>query len=52
MLAGVLRIIVGFIAASAMFLMYTVVLPVVVMVVTLYICRLIPMSGRHKSPGR
>ena len=52
MLAGVLRIIVGFIAATAMLLMYTIVLPVEVMVVTLYICRLIPMTGRRKSSGR
>src|SRR5229473_5255813 len=49
MLAGVLRIIVGFVAATAMFLMYTIVLPVVVMVVTLYICRLIPMTGRRST---
>ncbi len=47
-MAGVLRI-VGFIAATAMFLMYTVLLPVVVMFVTLYICRMIPMTGRRRK---
>ena len=50
MLAGALRIVVGLIATTAMFLAYTVLLPVVLMLVTLYICRLIPMTGlRRKS---
>ena len=49
MLAGVLRIIVGLIAGTAMLLMYTVLLPVAVMFVTLYICRLIPMAGRRRK---
>jgi hypothetical protein len=47
--AGVLRIIVGLIAATAMFLVCPVLLPVVLMLVTLYICRLIPMTGRRRT---
>jgi hypothetical protein len=47
-MAGALRVLVGFVASVAMFAFWGLLI-VAIMVVTLYICRYIPMAGWRKK---
>jgi hypothetical protein len=49
MMAGALRVLIGLVASVAMFAFWGLFL-VAIMVVTLYICRYIPMTGWRKRP--
>jgi hypothetical protein len=46
-MAGVLRVLVGVVASVAMFAAWGLFI-VAIMAVTLYMCRVIPMTGRRK----
>jgi fatty acid desaturase len=47
--AGIERIIVGFFATIGMWAFFAVILPVGVMLVTLYLVRLLPLAGRQST---
>lgn len=47
MLASVWQVVVGLIATLGMWAFFTVVLPIAVMVVVLYVMRWVPLTGRR-----
>ena len=59
MLSGAWRVLAGFAATVGMWAFFAVILPVAVMIVTLYVVRLLPLVGRRgtrsveplKAPG-
>jgi hypothetical protein len=50
MLTGVARVLLAFAGMAIMFAFWALVLPACVMLVTLYICRLIPLTGWRQRP--
>jgi hypothetical protein len=50
MIAGVTRLLVALVGSAAVFVFWGLFI-VAIMMVTLYICRFIPMTGRHRTSG-
>ena len=51
MLSGMGNVLVALAGSAAIFLFWLFVFPGAIMIVTLYVCRLIPLTGRRSKPN-